>query len=160
MKRRGLPILLLCSLAFLSGCRSTEKDAGQSTFKATFSIASMVDANQHYLLPGPRVSAGSEAGPTEPFTQTSEMMTVQVNAANVAVFLEAIQAGIQESLINSGASVLGGGGSASGGPAGALPEPTHFWFSYRQGGIEGAIHVWGVPSTGTNLVLIITIVES
>ena len=158
MKRKATSLLLLILLCSLSGCGAGGEE-GQSPFMATFSLGSIVGANEQLLLPGPRVSGGSEAGPSEPFTQTSEVLTVQVDAANTAAFLEALQTGIQDALESSGAELLGGGGSASGGPAGELREPAHFWFSYRQGGIDGIVHVWGVPGTESNLVLIVTIVE-
>ena len=159
MKRKLLALALLVMLCTVGAC-GTKARPEQSAFKATFSLGSVVEANRQLLLPGSRVSGGSEAGPSEPFTQTSEVMTVQIDPTGTAAFLEAVQSGIQESLVSSGAELLGGGGSASGGPAGDLLEPLHFWYSYRQGEVYGTIHVWGVPGTGTSLVLITTIVES
>jgi len=149
-------VILVCGLV---GC-GTGSRAEQSAFRATFSLGSIVGASEHLVLPGARVSSGSEAGPSEPFTQASEVMTIQVDSTNIVAFMEAIQFGIQESLASSQAELLGGGGTASGDPTGSLPDPFHFWFSYRDGAVDGAIHVWGVPGTGSSLVLIVTIVES
>jgi hypothetical protein len=159
LKRKLFIIALSIMICSLAGC-GTESKADQSAFKATFSLGSIVEANQQLLLPGPRASSGSEGGPTEPFTQTSEVITVQVDPTNVVAFIEAAQSGIQESLASSGAELLGGGGSAGQDPAGDLSEPVHFWISYREGGLEGAVHVWGVPGKESSLVLIVTIVES
>jgi hypothetical protein len=159
VKRKLFVIALLIVICSVGGC-GTGNGTAQSAFKTTFSLGSLVEANEQLLLSGPRVSSGLEAGPSEPFTQTSEVMTVQVDSANLVAFMEAAQVGIQESLASSGAELLGGGGSASQGPAGDLTEPVHFWFRYREGDVDGAIHVWGVPGTGSSLFLIATIVES
>jgi hypothetical protein len=159
MKQKLFVIALLIVICSVGGC-GTERGAEQSAFKATFSLGSIVEANQQLLLPGPRISSGSEAGPSEPFTQTSEVMTVQVDPSNVLALMEAIQSGIQESLTSSGAESLGGGGSASGDPTGHLSDLVLFSFGYRAGEVFGTINVWGVPGAGSSLVLIVTIVES
>ena len=159
MKQRLFVIALFIIICGLAGC-GTETRAEQSAFKTAFSLGSIVEANQQLLLPGPRVSSGSEAGPTEPFTQANEVMTVQIDAADVLAFMEAVQAGIQESLVGSGAELLGGGGSASLDPTGTLSDPVHFSFSYREDDLFGSINVWGVPGAGSTLSLIVTIVES
>ena len=86
-------------------------------------------------------------------------MTVQVDATNAVAFMEAVQSGIQESLVASHAELLGGGGSASREPTGDLSDPTHFSFIYREGEVFGTINLWGVPGAGSSLVLIVTIVE-
>jgi len=158
MKRELFVIALSIMICSLAGC-GTESRAEQSAFKTTFSLGSIVEVNEQLLLPGPRISGGSEAGPTEPFTQASEVMTVQIDATNVLAFMEGIQSGIQESLVSSGAELLGGGGSASQDPTGHLSDPVYFSFSYREGEVFGTINVWGVPGQGSSLVLIVTIVE-
>ena len=159
MSQRQVVIVLFILICGLVGC-GTGSTAEQSAFRATFSLGSIVEDNQQLLLPGTQVSSGSEAGPAEPFAQTSEVMTVQIDSTNVIAFMEAVQSGIQESLASSQAELLGGGGTTSGDHTGDLPDPFHFWFSYRDDAIDGAIHVWGVPSTGYRLVLIVTVVES
>lgn len=159
MKQKLFVITLFIMIYSLAGC-GTESRTEQSAFKTAFSLGSIVEANQQLLLPGPRTSSGSEAGPTEPFAQASEVMTVYIDATNVLAFMEAVQSGIQESIVRSGAELLGGGGSASGDPTGALSAPVHFSFSYREGEVFGSINVWGVPGAGSSLSLILTIVES
>ena len=158
MKRKLFVIALLIVFCSVGGC-GTENRAEQSAFKATFSLGSIVDANEQFLLPGPRASSGSEAGPSEPFTQSSEVMIVQVDSTNAVAFVEAVQSGIQESLTSSHAELLGGGGSASQDPTGHLSDPVRFSFSYREGEVFGTINVWGVPGQGSSLILIVTIVE-
>ena len=158
MKRKLFVVALFIVICSVGGC-GIESRTEQSAFKATFSLGSIVEANEQLLLPGSRISSGSEAGSSEPFTQTSEVMTVQVDSSDVVAFMEAVQSGIQESLASSHAELLGGGGSASQDPTGHLTDPVHFFFSYREGEVSGTINVWGVPGRGPSLVLIVTIVE-
>lgn len=158
MKRKLFAIALLIVICSVGGCE-TGSSTAQSAFKTTFSLGSIVEANEQLLLPGPRVSSGSETGPSEPFTQSSEVMTVQVDSTNAVAFMETVQSGIQESLVASHAELLGGGGSASRDPSGYLSDPVHFSYSYREGEVFGTINVWGVQGQESSLVLIVTIVE-
>jgi len=140
----------------LAGCGNTEKDnsKSQSTFRENFSIGTIVDDNAQYLLPGSRLLSGSEAGQPMslvPFEQRQEEITLQIDPADLPAFLTSIQSGIDESITNSGATVIGRG---SGGVTG-----TSFSISYREDDLYGVINIWGAQGEGTNYYLLMIITE-
>jgi len=150
MKKTFLFTLLTLGIG-LFGCGS--EVSSQSTIKEDFTIGTIVEDNAQYLIPGSRELFSSEYGASEePFTQKQEEMTLQIDPADLPVFVAAVQAGIDESIINSGASIVGRG---SGGLTG-----TSFSVQYREDQTYGVINVWGVRGEGTNFFLIVSITES
>jgi hypothetical protein len=143
-------VLFILSIG-LSGCRS--EAPSQSSFKDNFTIGTIVEDNAQYLIPGDRALSGSEYGTAdEPFTQKQEEIVLQINPADLSPFVSAIRFDIEESIINSGASIVGHG---SGGLTG-----TSFSIQYRENQTYGVINVWGVHGEGTDFFLIVMITES
>ena len=157
MSKLSYIFMTIIAFSGLAGCGSVgdETPASLSAFKESFALASIVEANEGYLLPGPRVLSGTEAGPREPFIQSQEAMTIQVDPTNISPFMEAIISDINEAITSSGAEYLGWGGGFS-------PDPSamkHFSISYGEDGLYGVINVWGIPGEGTNYHLITLITE-
>ena len=134
----------------LVGCSGVPP--AQSSFKENFTIGTIVEDNVQYLIPGSRELFGSEYGASEqPFTQKQEEIVLQIKPADLSAFVAAIQSGIEESIINSGASIVGHG---TGGVTG-----TSFSVQYRENDVYGIINVWGVRGEGTTFTLIVLITE-
>jgi len=156
MKHVAKSLMLWVLVLILAGCGNTEKDNSKSmsTFSENFSIGTIVEDNSQYLIPGSRSLFGSESGqpmPLVPFEQKQEEITLQIDPADLPAFLTAIQFGIDESITNSGATIVGRG---SGGVTG-----TSFSISYREDDLYGVINVWGSQGGGTNYYLLIIITE-
>ncbi len=149
MQKSILVLVLLILSASLSGCGS--EVPSQSTFKENFTIGVIIEDNAQYLIPGSHELHGSEYGPPEPFTQKQEEIVFQIEPADLPVFLTAIRSGIDEAIINSGASIVGRG---SGGGT-----DTSFSIQYRANEAYGVINVWGIRGEGTTYTLIVLITE-
>ena len=146
---------MLCFLVFsLTGCGSSAKDnpRSQSAFKENFSIGTIVEDNAQYLIPGSRQLVGLESGPPEPFTQKQEEMLIHIEPAYLPTFITALRSGIEEAIIDSGASI---DGHAQGGVTG-----TSFSISYRENDIYGVINIWGAPGDGTDYFILMLITEA
>jgi hypothetical protein len=159
MKRLAFFFTLLIVICGLGGCG----DAGgkeQSAFKASFSLGSIVEANAQVLADGPRVSSGTEVGPSEPFMQKHEEMIVHVDSTNGSSFMEAIRSSVEEALTSSGAKILGRSGDVNQGPGDDPADSTGFSLSYREDTIYGVVNVWGVRGEDTKFILIVLITES
>ena len=151
MKRLTLFIALSVVILSLTVCRPTEYAPDtHGTFKDGFSIGTIVQNNEQYLLPGSRVLSGAGSGP-EPFTQKREEIVFQIDSANLPMFLQSIKADTNEAIINSGAKI---DGSGSGGQTDA-----YFSFDYSENDKYGVINVWGVRGEGTTYYLIALITE-
>jgi len=146
-------IIICLILAGLSGCVTfTNKDsASQSVFWESFSIGTIVEDNKQYLSPEPRQLFGSESGPPEPFAQKQEEINLQIEAADLPAFIAAVQSGIDEAIIESGATIVGHG---QGGVTG-----TSFSISYRENDIYGVVNVWGAHGDGTTYYLLTMVTE-
>lgn len=141
-------------LAGLAGCIPSMENTTttQSAFWDSFSIGKIVENNEQYLLPGSRQLFGSESGSSEqPFTQKQEEIVIQIDPANLPAFLLDVQLNIEESIINSGASIVGHG---SGGVTG-----TSFSISYREENIYGVINIWGAQGDDTTYYLLMILTE-
>jgi len=103
------------------------------------------------LLEEARYSSEAESGFKEPFLQSHEEMTVQIDPRKVPDFMAAVRFDIEKVLIDSDASILGSENETNG--AG------HFSLSYKENEITGAIHVWGIPGEDTNYIIIVLITE-
>lgn len=126
----------------------------QSKFKENFSIGTIIEAHEDLLIEAPRALSGMESGPREPFIQSQEYITMQVEQENIAVLMQIIQSDIQDVIIDSGAQQVGSGGSSR------FDEIANFSYSYREGSIYGVVNVWGVRGEETDLVIIVQITES
>jgi len=146
MKKRFIFVLLLVNI-LLYGCQSAVPS--QSTFKANFSLNTVVEANGQYLLEETRALSGSEVGSSEPFTQSNEIMTLRIDPESTPAFMEAMRAGIEQELIANDARIHG---TETGGSE-------HFSFSYIEKGLHGTIHVWGIPGENANFKMIVLITE-
>lgn len=156
MKHVAKSLTLWVLVLILTGCGSIEKNnsKSQSTFRENFSIGTIVEDNSQYLIPGSRVLFGSESGqpmPLVPFEQRQEEMTLQIDPAELPAFIASVRSGIEESIVNSGARVIGRG---SGGVTG-----TSFSISYREDDLYGVINIWGAQGEGTNYYLLMIITE-
>jgi hypothetical protein len=149
LQKSTLFFSLLILSAGLFGCGSAAPS--QSSFKENFTIGAIVEDNAQYLIPSSRVLFGSEHGSPELFTQKQEEIVFQIEPADLSAFLAAIRSGIEESIINSGASIVGRG---SGGV-----NDTSFSIQYRVDEAYGVINVWGVRGEGTTYTLIVLITE-
>jgi hypothetical protein len=151
MKKTAIVFILLVLSISLFGCGS--ETPPQSTFKDDFTIGTIVEENSKLLISGPRQLSGSEYGSSEqPFTQKQEEITFQIESTELSDFFTAIQAGIDESITSSGASIVGHG-------TGGITD-TSFSVQYLQDQSYGTIYVWGVRGEGTNYFLIMIITES
>ena len=151
---KGLTLWVL--VLILSGCGNTKNTSSksQSTFRENFSIGTIVEGSSQYLIPGSRVLFGSESGqpmPLVPFEQKQEEMTLQIDPAELPAFITSVRSEIEESIINSGATIVEHG---SGGVTG-----TSFSISYREDDLYGVINIWGAQGEGTNYYLLMFITE-
>jgi hypothetical protein len=155
MKRLAFFFTLLIVICGLGGCGNVgrEAPAPQSAFSTSFSLGSVIEANEQYLIAGPRVSGGTESGPPAPFFQRHEEAIVQVDPTDVSTFMEAVRSDIEQALASSGATIHGGG-------IGGQADIKHFSIRYREGEADGAINVWGVRGEGTSFTVIVLITES
>ena len=152
MKKLGTTFVLLITIVSLFGCRQATQTPSQSTFKANFSLNAVVENNKQFLLEEARHSSGTESGLQEPFVQSYEEMTIQINPSNVPAFMRAVGSDIEKALIDGDARMLGSEGGTN--------NTEHFSFSYSENEIQGTIHVWGIPGEGTNFTLIALITEN
>jgi hypothetical protein len=159
MKRVALLVAVLLVIGSLAGCGNAAREA-ESAFKAGFSLGAIVKANKGSLMAGSRISSGTEAGPPEPFVQRHEGMIVQVDPAHASAFMDGVRTTVEETLIRSGARILGRGGDARQVADGKPVDPTYFWFGYSEDAVYGVMHIWAVPGEGTSLTLIALITES
>jgi hypothetical protein len=148
-----------------------------------FCLASLIGANEQYLIAPHTVSSGTVSEPPVPFFQKHEAAVVQVDSSQAPAFMEAVRSDIASDLARSGAQITGSGGdqpelveqalatagevaeirsrqSDHQGRDGSPTGITGFSFRYTDGEIDGAVDVWGVPSQGTSFVLIALITES
>jgi len=146
-------IIICLIMVGLAGCSSPAKNdsASQSMFWNNFSIGTIVEDNTQYLSSEPRQLFGSESGPPEPFTQRQEEMILQIDQADLPTFLSALRSGIEEAIIDSGASIVGHG---QGGVTG-----TSFSISYRENDIYGVVNIWGARGEGTTYYLLAMVTE-
>lgn len=150
--KRFIIFLVLGLLSIgVSGCESAAPV--QSTFKANFSLNAIVEANREFLLEEARISSGAETGLREPFVQSHEEMTVQIDPADTSQFFQAIRLNVADELANNNADVLGHGLNGS-------EDIGVFSYSYQENGLFGTITVWGIQGEGTNYYLIAIITES
>lgn len=149
--KKLLPTLVLLILSFsLLGCGN--KTLPQSTFKDNFTIGTIVEGNTQYLIPESRQAFSSEYGESEqPFSQKQEEMTLQIEAVNIPKFFTAVRSDIEETLVESGASIVGQGTDGVTGSS--------FSIQYQQNQVYGTIFVWGVRGEETTYTLIVLITE-
>jgi hypothetical protein len=127
----------------------------QSNFKQAYSIGAIVETHKDLLLEGPRTLSGTQAGPRVPFVQSQENMIIQVDQENATTLIESIRSDIEETLLSSGATIVG-----SGGYDGQADPLAYFSYSYREGPFYGVINIWGVQGEDTQFMLISEITES
>jgi hypothetical protein len=156
MKRLAFFFTLLIVICGLDGCGNASREQ-RSAFFSSFSIGSIVEENEQYLVAGSRISSGAEAGPAAPPFQKHEEMIVQVDTTNVFAFMEAVRSDIEQALTSSGATIHGRG---NGGQEGGLADIEYFSFRYSEDEADGVINVWGVRGEGTSFNLIVLITES
>ena len=157
MKRTFRMIMVVFTIFGLVGCRiaSRETSKQQSTFKQNFSIGLLVEGHQDLLIKGSRTLSGMEAGPPEPFEQSHEHMTLQVEAKNTPTLMEALRSDIAETINTSGAAIVGSSGSD------AQADPiAYFAYDYREGPFYGVISLWGLRGEETTFIIISQITES
>jgi hypothetical protein len=167
-------LAVVCSL---SGCRDIGRE---SAFMTGFSIGSIIEANEQYLIAPHTVSSGVVSEPPVPFFQMHEEAIVQIDPSHVPAFMEVVRSSVERSLTGSGAKIVGRGGDHP-----KLIEQVHasqgleirertsdrqgqdtpsdiagFSFRYSDGKVDGVIYVRGVRGEGTRLVLIVLIIES
>jgi hypothetical protein len=155
MKRLPFFLTLLITICSLIGCGNAGRaiPASPSAFAASFSLESIIEANERYLIAKHTLSSGTVSEPPTPFFQKHEEAIVQIDPTNVSAFIEAIRFDILETLTKSGTKIdgLGTGGQA---------EAEYFSYRYSEGEIDGVINVWGVRGEGTSFTLIVLIIES
>jgi len=156
-------ILISVIIAFgLVGCgivgrnvSDEERIPDQSQFKENFSIGTIIEDHQELLIDGPRTLSGMEAGPREPFVQRHEYMTIQIDQGNITTLLNSIQSDVEEALSNSGANIVGTGGTD------AYADPiAYLSYSYNDGPLYGVIDVWAIRGEKMDLIIIAQITES
>jgi hypothetical protein len=152
MNKSKLMFVLLLIVVNLLGCGKAAQTSQESTFKANFSLNSVVEKNKQFLLEDARHSSGAESGFEEPFLQSHEEMIVQLDPNKVPEFMTAVRSDIKQALIDSDAQILGSESGSN--------DTEHFSFSYSENETKGTIHVWGIPSEVTNFTLIALITES
>jgi hypothetical protein len=178
VKRWLIFSFVLAVVCGLGGCGDAGRESG---FLTGFSIGSIIEANEQYLIAPHTVSGGVVSEPPVPFFQMHEEAIVQIDPSHVSAFMEVVRSSVERSLTSSGAKIVGRGGDhpeiieqalASQGLAirehtgdrqgqeGTLADIAGFSFRYSDGQADGAINVWGVRGEGTSLVLIVLITES
>jgi hypothetical protein len=143
--------VLLLTVINLLGCGKAAQEPQQRTFKANFSLNSVIEKNKQFLLEEARHSSGSESGLPEPFLQSYEEMFIQIDSNNVVEFMAAVRSDIEQAIIDNDARILGSEDGSN--------DIEHFSFSYSQNEIQGTTHVWGIPGEDTNFTIIILITE-
>lgn len=142
--------LIILSSSFFACRRSVPSD---SAFKENFSIGRIVAESEQFLMPGSRALYASEYGSADdPFTQKKEEIALQIEQEELPAFNTALRAGVEESILDSGASIVGNG---SGGVTG-----TSFSIQYREDEVFGVINLWGIRGEGTTFFLVVLITES
>ena len=151
-----LLIVMMVIFGLIScGTRSKETSPEQSTFKEDFSIGLIIESHKDLLIEGSLALSGMEAGPREPFVQSHETMTIQVDSRNATTLFESIRSDVVETLSNSGATIVGSGGMD------AQADPSaYFSYDYSEGPFYGVINIWGLQGEDTNFVIISQITES
>jgi hypothetical protein len=168
-------LMVVCGL---SSCGDTGRE---SAFMAGFSIGSIIEANEQYLIAPHTVSGATVSEPPVPFFQMHEEAIVQIDPSHVPAFMEVVRSSVERSLTSSGAKIVGRGGDhpelieqvhASQGPEirertsdrqgqeGTPVDIAGFSFRYSDSKVDGVIYVRGVRGEGTRLVLIVLIIES
>jgi hypothetical protein len=124
-----------------------------------FSLGSILEANKQFLSTQEIASGGTVSGPTRPFFQRREEAIVQIEPSESPAFMEAVQADIERSLIDSGAKIVG---RASGrqGPGVSPTDIVELDIRYSDGRTDGVVNVWGVRGQGTSWILIVILTES
>lgn len=182
MKQSALLTLLIIATA-LVGCGDVDRQGPQSpsAFMESFTIGSIIEANEQYLVAKHTVSSGTLSEPPSSFFQMHEQAIVDVDPAQVSPFMQAVRLDIEQALADSGAEIVGLGGDhpeelervlaeqgitrdarAEDRPSrpGAPTEGTYFSFRYSVGATQGAINVWGVRGQETSYTVIVLITES
>jgi hypothetical protein len=177
-----LSLFLIIALA-LAGCIGLPRQGPQSpsAFMESFSIGSVIEANEQYLVAKHTVSSGELFEPPASFFELQELAIIEVDSIQAPPFLQAVRQDIEQALVDNGAQIVGVSGDhperleralAEQGitrdsqredrPArpGAPEDGTHFAFRYSVDQTRGAIHVWGVRGQGTNYTVIVLITES
>jgi len=161
MKRLTFFFTLLIMICGLNGCGNAGREipVPQSAFIAGFSLESIIEANEQYLIARHTVSSGTESVPPASFFQKHEEAIVQVDSTNISAFMEAIRSDIEQALTSSGAKIHGRGGDHQG-PEGGPADIKYFSFRYSEGEADGVTNVWGVRGEGRSFSLIVLITES
>ena len=161
MKRLTFFFTLLIMICGLNGCVTIVREipVPQSAFIASFSIGSIIEANEQHLIARHTVSSGMVSTSPESFFQKHEVAIVQVGSTNVSAFMEAVRSDIEQALTSNGAKIHGRGGGHQG-PEGGPADIKYFSFRYSEGEADGVTNVWGVRGEGTSFSLIVLITES
>lgn len=145
----------LVSCGIVGEERSSLAQPEQSIFKQNFSIGAIIETHKDLLIEGPLTLSGTEAGPREPFIQSHETMTIQVDPDNASFLFEAIISDLEETLMNSGATIVGSGGTD------VHADPiAYFSHSYSEGSFYGVVDVWGIRGKENTFIIISQITES
>lgn len=156
MMRQVIVFTVLIAVCALGGCRSV---ARESDFMVGFSIGSIIEASEQFLITQESVSGGTVSGPAQPFFQRREEAIVQVEPSDNPAFMAAVQSDMEGALLNGGARIVGREGGRQG-PGVSPGEIAEFSLRYRDGSIDGVVNVWGVRGQETRLILIVLITES
>lgn len=151
-KLLGWALVLVLVGIFLTACKSTGGQAG-STFYSTFSIAETASKLDRYLLPGPMIVQGMEAGPRGSLIQRHEEIVLPIDDQDIPLFLQALKLSIREEIEHSGAAIQDSQLGSS-----DLAVDT-FSFGYQQDGHTGSIFFWGIPGDENTLVLVALLTE-
>jgi hypothetical protein len=178
VKRWVFLFSLLVVSCGLSGCGSIGRE---SAFMAGFSLGSIIEANDQFLIAKGTVSSGTVSEPPVPFFQKHEEAIVQIDSSHIPTFMEAVRSDIEISLTSSGAKICGRGGdhpehieqalasqglkirgrtSDRQGQEGRPTDIAGFSLRYSDGKVDGVVNAWGVRGKGTSLILIVLITES
>ena len=96
-------LIVVCGLA---GCGDTGRE---SAFLTGFSIGSIIEANEQYLIAPHTVSGGVVSEPPVPFFQMHEEAIVQIDPSHIPAFMEVVRSSVERSLTGSGAQIVGRG---------------------------------------------------
>jgi hypothetical protein len=152
MKKIGFVVVLLVTMASLCGCRHKTHRQIRNTFTTDFSLNTVIENNERFLLDQSHRMSGSESGFQEPFIQSHQEIIIQIDPVNVPDFMMAVSSDIEEALIKSDACILGR-------EDGSNTDIVHFSFSYSENEVRGTIHVWGIHGEATNYTIIVLITE-
>jgi hypothetical protein len=149
--------MVACTVLGFVGCGIANRETfkQQSTLKQNFSIGPLIEAHQDLLMEGPRALSGMEVGPPEPFTQSHEYMTIEIDSNSTIALMESLRSDITKAINASGATIVGS--SSSDFQANPI---AYFSFDYREGSFYGMINVWGLRGEGTAFTIISQITES